>query len=248
VQKPLIVTERQGAVLNLTGLSPKKQVVFQFAKNPNGESKGEREKIGEGLGFETHTEGASEFRVFFVFSVEGAPFFLFSASADKKNTTQSNNTKQTNETTPKKHKKPTVPIPLPDPTSPIFFESLWNFYAQPLKQKTVLNGGRPARTVIDLSRVSYGDNYLVTLPEWIKVPPQGYNEIPGPTVRESRGEKKSRGFPPEGGGGGRGVFLSRLVLFRSPVKKNAPFPRHPRKRGAIPICIEGRHTPPRSPQ
>jgi hypothetical protein len=76
----------------------------------------------------------------------------------------------------------TVPIPLPDPTSPVFFEQLWNFYAQPLKQKVIVNGARPSRTVIDLSKVSYGDNYIVTLPEWLKVPGQSYSEIPGPTV------------------------------------------------------------------
>jgi hypothetical protein len=109
VQKPLIVTERQGAVLNLTGLSPKHQTVFQFTKNPG------------------------------------------------------------------------VPIPLPDPTSPIFFEQLWNFYAQPLKNKVMVNNARPSRTVIDLSKVSFGDQYVVTLPEWLKVPPQSYADIPGPT-------------------------------------------------------------------
>jgi hypothetical protein len=109
VQKPLIVTERQGVVLNLTGLSPKKQTVLQFAKNPN------------------------------------------------------------------------VPIPLPDWTSPVFFEQLWNFYGQPLAQKARVHAARPSRTVIDLSKVSFGDQYVVTLPEWIKIPPQSYSDLPGPT-------------------------------------------------------------------
>jgi hypothetical protein len=109
VQKPLIVTERQGVVLNLTGLSPKQQVVFQFEKNPG------------------------------------------------------------------------IPFPLPDPTSPVFFEQLWNFYGQPLAQKAKVMAARPSRTVIDLSKVSFGDQYVVTLPEWIKIPPQSYSDLPGPT-------------------------------------------------------------------